>query len=170
MTDLATLQALFRDETTIRRLGKFVSQPMPERFWRKVKQGGLEECWPWLASLNTTGYGEFYLDGKIRKAHRIAYELTVGPIPDGLTLDHLCRNRECVNPFHLDPVSMRENILRGAAPSARNARATHCPKGHPYSGRNLIVRPSGSRGCRVCHDAGSHLARARRAKSRRGQP
>lgn len=77
-------------------------------------------------------------------AHRVAYELLIGPIPAGMTLDHLCRNRLCVNPVHLEAVTNRVNILRGTSPAAIHARKVACPNGHPYSGRER-------RGTRICH-------------------
>lgn len=84
----------------------------------------------------------------------MSHELHKGPIPEGLVIDHLCRNRGCVNPDHLEAVTQRENILRGEGLAAANARKTHCPKGHPYSGENLYVVPSsGRRQCRICADA-----------------
>ncbi len=83
-------------------------------------------------------------------AHRAAYELYVGPIPEGLTIDHLCRNTLCVNPAHLEAVTMRENILRGTGPSAQAARKTHCLRGHPFDDGNTLFRATGKRVCRAC--------------------
>lgn len=103
-------------------------------------------CWPWQGRLMANGYGRL----SNRLAHRVSYELLVGQIPEGLTLDHLCRNRRCVNPKHLDPVTHRVNILRGTGASARHARKTHCPYGHPFSGENLRIERSGQRACRTC--------------------
>ncbi|MBO0884191.1 MAG: HNH endonuclease [Mycobacterium sp.] len=85
-----------------------------------------------------------------RGAHVFAYELLVGPIPTGMQLDHLCRNRSCVNPDHLEPVSQRVNLLRGATQPAFNTAKTHCPQGHPYEGDNLAFNRDGSRFCRTC--------------------
>jgi hypothetical protein len=122
-----------------------------ERFFAKV--GGPDDngCWPWLAA-KKWGYGCFALDGgRIQvRAHRYSYEVLVGPIPDGLTIDHLCRNRGCVNPSHLEPVTMGINVLRGEGPSAKNARATHCSRGHPYDEKNTYRRKDGGRDCRRC--------------------
>lgn len=106
-------------------------------------------CWLWTGSCDPSGYGTLKLEGRTRRAHRLAYELLVGPIPDGLQLDHLCRVRNCANPDHLEPVTNQENSRRG------RALITHCPKGHPYSGDNLRlhVRKNGrdvNRECREC--------------------
>jgi hypothetical protein len=84
------------------------------------------------------------------RAHKVAYTLHVGPVPKGLILDHLCVNPKCVNPFHLEPVTWGENVLRGNSPFAINARKTHCPKDHPLSGDNLYIDPRGKRECREC--------------------
>src|SRR5438105_7122344 len=104
------------------------SQPhFSERFWSKVDRGGDADCWSWLASKDRDGYGFFCVskDRPDDRAYRVAYRLLVGPIPNGLELDHLCRNPGCVNPTHLEPVSHRVNVLRGQGPSAINARKTH---------------------------------------------
>ena len=82
--------------------------------------------WQWLGSANQDGYGNAWINGRLVRAHRAVYESVRGPIPEGLTLDHLCGVRDCVNPAHLEPVSLRENILRGDCSAARNARKTHC--------------------------------------------
>ena len=120
------------------------------RFWSKVEK--TVGCWIWTACKTKFGYGWFQMGRQAgpRLAHRLAYESAVGPVPEGLTLDHLCRNRACVNPAHLEPVSRGTNVLRGVGFSAENARKTHCSSGHPYSGDNLDRRPK-SRRCRECH-------------------
>ena len=120
-----------------------------ERFWPKVDRSEQTRCWPWLAAKTGWGYGSFDIKGRDYKAHRIAYELLIGPIPEGLTLDHLCRNRACVNPAHLEAVSMRTNLLRGVGPPAQNAAKTHCPAGHPYDLFNTRSY-HGKRHCRTC--------------------
>ena len=107
-------------------------------------------CWEWHAYLDRDGYGTFWLDGTNRRAHRVAYEIYIGPIPDGLELDHLCRNRACVRPDHLEPVTSQVNNLRGEGPAAAFARATHCVKGHLLDGENLYERPGGGRRCIEC--------------------
>ena len=93
-------------------------------------------------------------DGEITAyAHRLAYELVKGPISDGLQIDHLCRNRACINPDHLEAVTQRENILRGEGVAALNARKTHCPQGHAYDEENTLIltgRQAGARRCQIC--------------------
>lgn len=126
------------------------------RFWSKVDKAGplplwapfLGPCWHWTGA-TSNGYGRVRVDVD-RPAHRFAYELLVGPIPDGLVIDHLCRVRHCVNPAHLEAVTNAENILRGNGFSARHARKTHCPKGHPYDEANTLIRADGSRNCIAC--------------------
>lgn len=127
------------------------------RFWAKVNK--TETCWLWTASKKPKGYGEFSVDGSLVYAHRFAYEAVVGPIPAGLTLDHLCRVRHCVNPTHLEAVTNRENNLRGESQSAAHARKTRCPQGHEYAGENLIVY-RGARQCRECRNRRKREQRA----------
>lgn len=130
-------------------LGKLLGMSaVAERFWAKVEK--TEACWLWSASRNQDGYGLFSIEGRHNVAHRVAYEWLIGPIPTGLQLDHLCRVRNCVNPEHLEPVTCRENVLRGEGLAAINARLTHCSKGHPYVGENLIPKAGGGRRCRAC--------------------
>jgi hypothetical protein len=124
------------------------------------------ECWLWTASQRGNGYGQFTVNGKGVSAHRFAYELMIGPIPEGLDLDHLCRARACVNPAHLEPVTNAENILRGTCPPAINARKTHCPRGHEYTPENTYVNPAGGRECRACRCISTEAYRARK-KSRK---
>jgi len=108
-------------------------------------------CWLWQGAKDGGGYGHVWLDGKTTpKVSRVLYEAYKGPIPKGYTIDHLCRNRTCGNPDHLEAVTMRENILRGIGPSANNARKTHCPSGHTLLGNNLTPRADGRRECRKC--------------------
>ena len=126
------------------------TKPLEARFWNKVEVRTAMECWPWQATLDGGGYGQISLNGKLLKAHRLAYELTRGSIPEGFTLDHLCRRRKCVNPIHLEPVTMRENTLRGNGIMGAHTRTQTCPRGHPYSGDNLYITPTGSRDCKVC--------------------
>jgi hypothetical protein len=115
-------------------------------------------CIVWTRA-TTLGYGRIKVDGTLQMAHRVAYELFYGEVPAGLHLDHVCRNRACVNPLHLEPVSRRTNILRGVGPTAVNARKTHCVNGHDLS--NAYRRAAGNRDCRVC--ANERNARRRQA-------
>jgi hypothetical protein len=129
-----------------------------ERFWAKVDK--TDSCWLWTAGASE-GYGRFRVSRPTRRtlaAHRVAYEWLVGPIPDGLQLDHLCRNPSCVNPDHLEPVTNRENGRRGI----KGELTTHCPQGHPYSGVNLYVHPRGRRKCRQCRKEQMRILRERR--------
>lgn len=117
---------------------------LAERFWSSVRRDGADECWLWTKSPSSP-YGRFALSGNATiAAHRFAYQLLVGPIPAGLELDHLCRQKKCVNPAHLEVVTSKINNQR------RSAIITHCPQGHPYDGDNLYVRPDGRRRCREC--------------------
>lgn len=109
-------------------------------------------CWIWTAAEKSTGYGQFWLNGEYRGAHRVSYEFYKGKIPDGLQLDHLCRVSLCVNPDHLEAVTLRENVLRGIGPSAINARKTHCKRGHEFTPENTAIRgpKKTHRYCREC--------------------
>lgn len=119
------------------------------RFWAKVEKQS-NGCWVWLGAKYTGGYGSFCLNSKCVPAHRVSYEWENGPISKGLTLDHLCRNRACINPAHLESLTMKENILRGQGLAAVNHRKTHCPKGHPYDTSNTYLVADGSRMCKAC--------------------
>ena len=137
---------------------------LAERFWSKVDAGG--DCWEWTGA-RAAGYGRFNVEKRAEPAHRVAWELLVGPIPAGLTIDHLCRNRACVNPDHLEPVTFTENVLRGESPPARAARVTHCPQGHPYDAANTRFTAGGGRVCRTCDMARSTAYYQRTSNARR---
>lgn len=138
-----------------------------ERWRQKANMGTPEVCWVWSGAPNTSGYGMLRIDRKTSQlAHRVGYELLVGPIPEGLQLDHLCRNRLCVNPAHLEPVDSRTNTLRGETLAARQAAQTHCVHGHPFSGENLTVTRFGKRRCNTCNRERAREQRARIVASR----
>lgn len=131
-----------------------------DRFFAKVDDTG--DCWVWTAGRFDCGYGAFYHQGRNHPAHRIAYLWFRGPIPAALQIDHLCRNRACVNPAHLDLVDAGTNVRRGGNPAALNARKTACGTcGRPYDKR----RSDGSRSCRFCA-----ARRQRRQRLRAAQP
>lgn len=133
------------------------------RLWSKASITSPAACWLWTAVLINSGYGRFTWKGKEHLAHRVAYEIMRGPIPEGLTIDHLCRVRKCINPFHMEPVTKRENTLRGKAPSAQYAVATHCIQGHPFSTENTYsFTKSSGRPRRVCRACKRDRARTRR--------
>jgi hypothetical protein len=137
------------------------------RFWSYVDRSG--DCWEWKGSHSRSGYGCFCFNNKRRMAHRIAYEYVVGAIPAGLVIDHLCRNRACVNPAHLEPVTNRENVVRGiggALLKARNASITHCPQGHEYTPDNTRLDKKRSRNCRICERAHTKRLTKRRQEIR----
>lgn len=135
-----------------------------ERFLTKVDM--TDDCWLWAASTSTNGYGQFYAGGLKFSAHRWLYETLIGPVSDELDLDHLCRVRRCVRPSHLEPVTPRENVLRGSGFPAVNAVKTHCPQGHPYDAENTLVS-KGERRCRTCHRDRERVGmRVRRARAR----
>ncbi len=139
------------------------ARPAIDRFTERVvlQPNG---CWT-LGEVGLDHYTRLYLeDGRSVGGHRYAYEWLVGPIPEGLHLDHLCRNPGCVHPDHVEPVTPRENYLRGVSIVAQNARKTHCPKGHPLSGDNLYIHQKrGLRDCKECRREAVRRYRARRA-------
>jgi hypothetical protein len=142
-----------------------------DRFASKYVPEPNSGCWLWLASIRNKahGYGQFHIghrpDRKKVYAHRFSYELHVGPIPESLTVDHLCRVRSCVNPRHLEPVTIGENLLRGETFQGKNAAKTHCIRGHELAGTNLLGGQGAHRRCKICH---RETVRRRRERLRAG--
>lgn len=142
-------------------MGKRGIQPSPvrDRLFPRLIIDPETGCLNWTASTTNGGYGHMFVPGRgMVRTHRLMWELFAGPIPDGMELDHLCRNPRCANVAHLEAVSHRENVLRGTSPSAAHARTTHCPTGHPYDEANTIIgKLSHGRGvgrwCRECKRA-----------------
>jgi hypothetical protein len=140
------------------------------RFMAKVDKAGpvpearpeLGPCWVWTAARFQSGYGMFVLEGKRRRAHRVLYVWESGE--PGLPLDHLCRNRACVNPDHLEPKTIKANVLAGEGITALNARKTECANGHALTPENTYVDPRGWRQCRECGREASRRSQARRRR------
>lgn len=161
------------------KFGKNVSDtPLAVRFWSFVEK--TDDCWRWTGAPTTFGYGKLKFKNAPLAAHRVAYELLVGPIPEGMSLDHLCHTRDltcpggkkcphrlCVNPEHLEPVSGRENRMRGRSFAPVNAAKTECIHGHPFDAANTYITTKGTRVCRACTSASqrAYQKRVRRKKS-----
>jgi hypothetical protein len=124
-----------------------------------------DNCWIWNGPIDKGGYGRTGVDGKDRASHRLIYEHFKGSIPEGLQIDHLCRNRRCVNPDHLEPVTLQENLRRGFGPAALNRRKVVCMRGHALSGENLYVNPRGQRQCKACRLMNQRLSYARKKRA-----
>ena len=141
-----------------------------ERFWVKVDKDADENCWQWLGAKNDKGYGQIWgKEQKLVYAHRLAYELEFGGIPNGLQIDHLCRNHSCVNPRHLDLVTNKENILRGISSQLMKERCSaisRCPRGHLYTEENTYVRYRSGYPCRHCRECARNGTRIWRESKR----
>lgn len=127
--------------------------------------GMSSDCIEWTGNIASNGYGRVKVKGKSHYAHRLAYERAFGPIPPGAHIDHLCRNRACVNPEHLEAVDLVTNIMRGEGVMAQNSRKTHCPQGHPYDDENTMLL-NGRRHCRECGRARNRAWYARQKGTR----
>ena len=121
-----------------------------DRLHFQIEPEPMSGCWLWTGTLIPRGYGRINWGGRQVVVHRLIYEKHRGPIPTGLTLDHLCRVRSCVNPDHLEAVTMRENCLRGESFSAKNARQTHCKRGHALVSPNIYLSTPWKRACVAC--------------------
>lgn len=138
-----------------------MAKPLEERLWPRVKK--TSGCWEWTGP-RYLGYGKIHFEGKSLYAHRVVYSLLKGNIPSGLFIDHLCRVRHCVNPDHLEAVTLKENVLRGVGVTAQNAKKTHCKRGHSLEDSNVYIRPNGWRSCRVCRRETTRLYNVRKAE------
>lgn len=125
-------------------------------------------CWEWSGGRSWLGYGVVCYQGKKRPVHVFVYEHFVGPVPEGLELDHLCRNRACGNFEHVEPVTHLENVRRGAGPPQRHW--THCSRGHEFSSDNIYVDPLGRRNCRTCRIEAKRRFRDRLKEKSLGTP
>jgi hypothetical protein len=131
------------------------------RFWSKVDKRGDGECWPWTGALTHDGYGRFRTKTSHEISSVVAYRLLIGPIPEGMQVDHVfargCTRRDCVNPAHLEAVTVSVNIQRSAP-----GRRTHCPRGHEYTPENTSYTSGTGRTCVICNRERNRRARARR--------
>jgi hypothetical protein len=133
---------------------------LEEKITSKFMPEPMSGCWIWIGAIGKGGYGNisYWKEKKTYRAHRLIYQILVGPIPQGLELDHLCRNRRCVNPAHLEPVTRLENLLRGQTVVAHNSTKNFCNKGHSLSGDNVRMHLKRFRTCRICFNAMARTA------------
>lgn len=145
------------------------AKPLKDRILASIEIDD-NECWIWQKFIRPNGYGEIGAGkGRSNYAHRVAYEEWVGPIPEGLQIDHLCRVRSCCNPEHLEPVTGKVNVLRSESFAAIYAKATHCTQGHEFTPENTYIRPGrGGRDCRECRREAIRKGHKARAKMQVG--
>lgn len=144
--------------------GRATAVPCPPPdglFWNKVQLGNDTECWPWTG-YRERGYGRLNRRGRVFYAHRIAFVHRYGEPDPTLVIDHLCRNRACVNPAHMQAVPCGENVLRGMGWAGVHSRKTHCVSGHELTPTNVYIHPSGERVCRTCKRKWNRENKARR--------
>lgn len=139
--------------------GRTIQNPV-ERFMSYVDKSGA--CWLWTGGRERRGYGFFWYGQRLWSAHRFSYMIHNGEIPSGLTIDHVCRNPQCVNPAHLEAVTQKVNNLRGMSDSAANSRKTHCKRGHAFTDENTWRDKRNKRRCRICHRTAANALIAKR--------
>jgi hypothetical protein len=130
--------------------GKYPRKGLEERLAEKFQINHETGCYEWTGALMPNGYGEIGRGAGYVYAHRAVLELFVNPIPEGMSVDHLCRNRKCINPDHLEVVTIKVNTLRGIGPATQKKAQTHCKNGHEFTPKNTYVKPNGCRDCRIC--------------------
>lgn len=147
--------------------------PIEDRLRAKLAREAGSDCVVWTGRVSFNGYGRIGAGGRNARevrVHRVAYELAHGPIPAGLQIDHLCRNRRCCNPDHLEVVTPRENTMRGNGPTAINSRKASCKRGHEFTPDNTFAAADGSRECRACRRAHGREYKRAQAAAFQGEP